>query len=68
MKCFTIVLLLLLIVNGPAAAQAKKINDYHWSGVERVVAIGDLHGDYDPFCLMLLHLQFESKLTPFLLF
>ena len=49
MKYSTIVLLLLLIVSGPTAAQAKKINDYHWSGVERVVAIGDLHGDYDQY-------------------
>ncbi len=25
---------------------AIKIDDYHWQGIERVVAIGDLHGDY----------------------
>jgi hypothetical protein len=49
MKYSTIVLLLLLVVSGSAVAQAKKINDYHWSGVERVVAIGDLHGDYDQY-------------------
>lgn len=40
---------LLLIVAGPADAKAKKIDDYHWSGVERVVAIGDLHGDYEQY-------------------
>lgn len=30
-------------------AKAKKIDDYHWTGVERVVAIGDLHGDYKQY-------------------
>jgi len=32
-----------------ANAKAKKIDDYHWTGVERVVAIGDLHGDYKQY-------------------
>jgi hypothetical protein len=46
MNLFKIVLLILLIAPGLAQAKAKKVDDYHWSGVERVVAIGDLHGDY----------------------
>lgn len=46
MKLSTIVLLLLLITPGLADAKAKKVDDYHWTGVERVIAIGDLHGDY----------------------
>jgi len=35
-----------LLASGLANAKAKKIDDYHWTNVERVVAIGDLHGDY----------------------
>jgi len=46
MKLSTIVLLLLLITPGLSEAKAKKVDDYHWIGVERVIAIGDLHGDY----------------------
>ncbi len=38
-----------LLSTGPADAKAKKIDDYHWTGVERVVAIGDLHGDYGQY-------------------
>jgi len=51
MKSSLLILLLLsaLFVNGPADAKAKKIDNYHWTGVERVVAIGDLHGDYDGY-------------------
>ena len=42
-------LTLFLLVPGLSHAKAKKIDDYHWSGVERVVAIGDIHGDYDQY-------------------
>ena len=38
-----------LLVNGVAEAKAKKVDDYHWTGVDRVVAIGDLHGDYGQY-------------------
>ena len=38
-----------LLTTGLADAKAKKIDDYHWTGVERVVAIGDLHGDYGQY-------------------
>ncbi|MGA9575094.1 MAG: metallophosphoesterase [Lysobacterales bacterium] len=44
-----IVLLLTLAMAGPANARAEKIDDYHWTGVERVVAIADLHGDYEQY-------------------
>ena len=44
-----LVLLSALLANGPADAKAKKVDDYHWTGVERVVAIGDLHGDYGQY-------------------
>jgi len=49
MKYSSLILLLLLLAADPAAAKAKKLNDYHWTGVERVVAIGDLHGDYEQY-------------------
>ena len=42
------VLILLLLCN-LAFAESREINDYHWEGVERVVAIGDLHGDYNNY-------------------
>jgi len=44
-----IVLLLALLVSGAADAKAKKIDDYHWAGVDRVVAIADIHGDYGQY-------------------
>ena len=46
MKFSYLLLLLMLTAPGLADAKAKKIDDYHWSGVERIVAISDLHGDY----------------------
>lgn len=42
-------MLLSLVMAGPVQAKAKKIDDYHWTGVDRVVAIGDLHGDYEQY-------------------
>jgi hypothetical protein len=49
MKLSALVLLLFLLGSGFADAKAKKVDDYHWTGVERVIAIGDLHGDYDRY-------------------
>ncbi len=46
MRLSPVVLLSLLLVSGLAGATVEKADDYHWSGVERIVAIGDLHGDY----------------------
>jgi len=42
------VLFFLLLAPGMASG-ATKVDDYHWIGVERVVAIGDLHGDYEQY-------------------
>lgn len=42
-------LMLLLIVPVLAFAEAREIDDYQWEGVERVVAVGDIHGDYDNY-------------------
>jgi hypothetical protein len=43
------ILSVLLLLPGVIQAKAKKLDDYHWTGVERVVAIGDLHGDYEQY-------------------
>ena len=50
MKKYTLLLgLLLLVIAGPVLAKAVKVDDYHWTGIERIVAIGDLHGDYEQY-------------------
>jgi len=38
--------LILLLFSSAVFADARKIDEFHWQGVERIVAIGDLHGDY----------------------
>lgn len=43
------ILILAWLVSGAAIAKAKKIDDYHWTGVDRVVAIADIHGDYGQY-------------------
>ncbi len=42
-------LLLLVLIPCVACAAAKEVDSYHWTGVERVVAIGDIHGDYENY-------------------
>jgi hypothetical protein len=49
MKFYVLIFSLLFVVASPAHSKAKKVDDYHWNGVERVVAIGDLHGDYERY-------------------
>jgi len=43
------ILLLLVLIPVVACAAAKEVDSYHWTGVERVVAIGDIHGDYENY-------------------
>ncbi len=38
---------------GCAHSKARKIDDYHWEGVDRVIAMGDLHGDYEQYIKVL---------------
>lgn len=45
--------LALLASFGCAHGKARQIDDHHWSGVERVVAVSDLHGDYDQYIKVL---------------
>jgi len=42
-----ILILLLLLASGPAAAQDT------FTGIDRIIAIGDIHGDYDAFTTIL---------------
>jgi hypothetical protein len=32
-----------------AWGNARQVSDYHWTDVKRIVAIGDIHGDYDQY-------------------
>lgn len=38
---------------GLAVAEVRQVDGYHWTGVDRIVAIGDLHGDYDQYMKVL---------------
>jgi hypothetical protein len=49
MKLWRNMLILLLSAPAIVLAGAQKVDDYHWTGVERVIAIGDLHGDYERY-------------------
>ena len=50
----TLTLTMLLLLASPELhAAPEKIDEHHWTGVERVVAIGDLHGDYDAYFTVL---------------
>ena len=42
-------ILIVLLLCQAVYADARQIDDYQWEGVERIVAIGDLHGDYDNY-------------------
>jgi len=38
-----------LFLASPAWAEVRQVGEYEWQGVERIVAIGDIHGDYDRY-------------------
>jgi hypothetical protein len=48
-RVLKIIILSMLLGAGLAFADARQIDDFQWDGVERVVAIGDLHGDYENY-------------------
>ena len=48
MKLKSLILIFVLLPN-LAFAEARQIDDYQWEGVERIVAIGDIHGDYNNY-------------------
>lgn len=41
--------LLFLLLPAVAWPDARPLDDFRWEGVERIVAIGDLHGDYENY-------------------
>jgi hypothetical protein len=41
--------ILFLLISSLAFADARQLDEYQWEGVERIVAIGDIHGDYDNY-------------------
>jgi hypothetical protein len=42
-------MVLLLLASTQIQAKPREVNEYHWEGVDRIVAIGDLHGDFDNY-------------------
>lgn len=48
MKLYSLVILV-AIYAGQVGADARQISEFHWEGVDRIVAIGDIHGDYDKY-------------------
>jgi hypothetical protein len=49
----TLTLSLLLLASPLLQAAPEKVDEHRWTGVERIVAIGDLHGDYDAYLTVL---------------
>jgi hypothetical protein len=48
------ILLLALLLFAPTLwAAPRQVDEHHWTGVERIVAIGDLHGDYEGYLAVL---------------
>lgn len=43
-----------LVISSLAHAEVRQIDEYQWEGVERVVAVGDLHGDYENYLATLI--------------
>src|SRR5690606_32553777 len=46
---FAIALCLLVLAVPAAWATARQVGEHQWEGVDRIVAIGDLHGDYGSY-------------------
>ncbi len=47
-----VLVILILLVSGVSSLDVQAAQDT-WSGVERIVTIGDVHGDYDRFVTLL---------------
>jgi hypothetical protein len=39
----------LVLTSACAHGEPRQLDGYHWDGVERIVAIGDLHGDWEQY-------------------
>jgi hypothetical protein len=44
-----VTLLMSLLAWGQSWAAARQVDEHQWEGVERIVAVGDLHGDYENY-------------------
>ncbi len=42
-----------LLLSGIHLVQADQVSKWEWEGIERIVAIGDVHGSYDKFVTLL---------------
>lgn len=47
------VLASILLASQAAVCKPTEVDAYHWTGVDRIIAIGDLHGDYESYLLTL---------------
>lgn len=52
-QCMAAVLLCAALAPQSLSASPRKIDDYHWDQVDRIVAIGDLHGDFGSYLKVL---------------
>ena len=57
MACF------LCLISVAALPSVRPEADVSWSGVQRIVAVGDIHGDYDGFVRLLRDAQVINKKT-----
>jgi len=44
-----LLVLVAVLVSGSVLAGVRQVDEYQWEGVGRIVAIGDLHGDYENY-------------------
>lgn len=43
----------LILISGVKTVQAEQVSQWEWEGIDRIVAIGDVHGSYDKFVTLL---------------
>ena len=54
---------LVLALTSSAASAQQKSKQHTWSGIERIVAVGDVHGDHGQFLKTLLAAKVIDKET-----
>jgi hypothetical protein len=50
---FVVCVVSLLFISGVQTIQAGQVSQWEWEGIDRIVAIGDVHGSYDKFITLL---------------
>ena len=45
--------LALALTTGCAHGESRKVDEFHWQNVEHVIAISDIHGDYEQYIKVL---------------